>query len=510
MTATWLDDAIGWFSPGTAARRLRARAGLEVAKRAYDGAATGRNIDGWRTAGTAADSEIYSAGGRLRNRSRDLVRNNPHAAKAVSILAGNIVGEGIMPRANTGNKAKDAKVDAAFKRWAAECDADGQIDFYGMQTLAVREMIEGGEILARRRWRQVKDGLHVPLQIQLLEADYLDESRTGQMTNGNMAIAGIEFDAIGRRAAYWMWAQHPGNNFAFLNNSIISKPVPASEICHLYEKQRTQSRGVPWGAPVIRRLRDIDDYDFAEIIRKKIEASMVGFVIGDDESEEGVTGPNVTDSKGNLLEKFAPGIFAYLRGGKDIKFNQPATVGGYEEYKRVALREVAAGYRVPYELLTGDLSSVNFSSARVGIVEFRRLCAVVQWQIVIPMLLEPWWAWFCEAAYLGGVIDDPEVPVLWSPPKWQAIDPYKDALSELIRTRTGSITMPDLIAENGFNPDDQLAKIVDWNAKLDKDDVVLDSDPRKTTMKGMMQKLTGQGGDGSGDGSSDSAGGIGN
>jgi capsid protein len=65
-------------------------------------------------------------------------------------------------------------------------------------------------------------------------------------------------------------------------------------------------------------------------------------------------------------------MFAYARGGKDIKFNAPATVGGYAEYKKAMLRTAAAGLRLPYELLSGDLSDVNFSSIRAGIVEFRR------------------------------------------------------------------------------------------------------------------------------------------
>ena len=78
---------------------------------------------------------------------RDLVRNNPHAAKAVAVLVNNIIGAGIMPRAASGDDTLDRKVDALFERWTADCDADGQLDFYGMQTLICREMVEAGEVL---------------------------------------------------------------------------------------------------------------------------------------------------------------------------------------------------------------------------------------------------------------------------------------------------------------------------------------------------------------------------
>jgi len=99
MRASWFDRAIALVSPRRATRRLLAREAFEGLTRGYEGAARGRRTDGWRSPGTSADSEIATAGALLRDRMRDLVRNNPHAAKAVAVLVNNIVGAGIMPRA---------------------------------------------------------------------------------------------------------------------------------------------------------------------------------------------------------------------------------------------------------------------------------------------------------------------------------------------------------------------------------------------------------------------------
>ncbi|MEH0072915.1 phage portal protein [Pannonibacter sp. Pt2-lr] len=112
----------------------------------------------------------------------------------------------------------------------------------------------------------------------------------------------------------------------------------------------------------------------------------------------------MVDADGNRVEQFEPGLIAYARGGKDIRFNQPAATGGYGEYKRASLHTISAGFRVPYELLTGDLSQVNYSSIRAGLVEFRRMIDAVQWQIFIPMLCAPVWRWFTEAAWAAGQI----------------------------------------------------------------------------------------------------------
>src|SRR5262249_28332202 len=178
--------------------------------------------------------------------------------KAVTVFATDIIGNGITPRPRTGNEARDAKIKEAFKIFVDQADADGQLDFYGLQTLAVRLMVERGEVLARRRWRAPWNKLEIPVQIQLLEGDFLDNRRSGfTLENGNFLLQGIEFDQIGRRVAYWLYREHPGNSFIQSINAVFqSDRVSADDVAHLYEKQRTQARGVTWFSPVVRRLRD--------------------------------------------------------------------------------------------------------------------------------------------------------------------------------------------------------------------------------------------------------------
>jgi lambda family phage portal protein len=464
---------------------MLSRQSFELLARGYEGAARGRRTNGWRTPGSSANAEVGAAGALLRDRMRDLVRNNPHAAKAVSVLVNNIVGAGIMPRAASGDDVLDRKTNALFADWARVCDADGQLDFYGLQTLICREMIEAGEVLVRRRARRPGDGLPVPMQLQVLEADFLDGSKTGISDRGR-TVQGIAFDPLGQRRAYWLYATHPGDAYGAWRGGFESHAVPATEIAHVYEKQRTQARGVPWGAPVIRSLRDLDDYEVAEIVRKKTEACVTAIVFGDDESQQGIA-PSVVDADGNRVEQFEPGLIAYARGGKDIRFNQPAATGGYADYKRASLHTISAGFRVPYELLTGDLSQVNYSSIRAGLVEFRRMVDAVQWQLFIPMLCDPVWRWFTQAAWAAGQIPHPDVPVEWSPPKFEAVDPYKDAMADLLAIRSGTMTLAEAIARQGRNPDAVLAEIAATNAKLDTFDLVLDSDPRRVTKTGSAQ-----------------------
>ena len=474
-------------SGGSAERRPRA-------KRGYEAASSGRHGDGYLSMVRSADSEIYNEARTLRDKSRWLVRNNVFAAKAVTSLVSNIVGEGIVPRPVTGSPAKDRKIWDAFQQWSYRCDHSGQLDFYGLQTLLCREMIEGGEALIRRRYRTKLGRGDVPLELQLLEADFLDPMRNGMLSEGSLTIQGVAIDVqTQKRTAYWLYPFHPGNMPYFVPGvPMMSLPVPATEVLHVYEQQRVQTRGVPWGTPAIEDLNLFADYRLAEVVRKKIEACVTGFVTGaenNDPGEDGVGIPQVLDTDGNEVERFEPGMILRLHGAKDVKFNVPTSVGGYGEYTVKAIQAIAAGYRVPYELVSGDLSEVNFSSMRGGLVEFRRLVGTVQWQMLIQLCLQPIWEWWCETAFLAGVIDAPFVPVEWSPPKFAWVDPLADVQTAALEVRNGFRSWQDVVAETGRNPDDVLEEIRDWNVKVDDYDLILDSDPRKTNAKGVQQPV---------------------
>lgn len=487
-----LDRAIGWIAPETGARRLKHRAAMEILTRGYAGADRGRLKSSWRTPSTSADAEIAKAGRVLRDRMRDLVRNNPHAANAISVLVTHAIGDGIVPR------AKDPKVNELFVRWCDRCDADGLLDFYGIQSLAVRGMFESGDGIVRRRRRRAEDGLPVPLQLQVLETDLIDSTKEGVLSGGGIIIQGIEFDAIRRRRAYWMFGSHPGNSFFDPLLSLQSKPVPAEDIAHVFEKQRTQVRGAPWGSPVIADLHDLASYEQAELVRKRLEACLVGIMTGGDADDPigmEMTGADgkplpagIYDVRGERVEKFAPGMFYNAVGGKGIKFSEPAATGSYDAYKTAMLHTIAAGFRVPHALLTGNLRGVNYSSSKIGIESFKRTISALQWQIIIPMLCEPLWRWFLEAAYFAGEVDHMNHPAEWSPPRFYSADPGRDVNAKLAEVRAGFKSLSSAIAETGYNPGDVLAEIAADNKKLDDLGIILDSDPRRMSQAGQTQQ----------------------
>ncbi|WP_162600022.1 phage portal protein [Azospirillum sp. TSH58] len=191
-----------------ALRRVQARAALELTVRTYEAVSAAR-ANGRRAPATGPNSELRG-GAFLRRLSREAVRNAGPARSAVSKLVTNIVGTGIMPRAATGNEKLDKALNDGFAQWSRECLAGTRGgNFVTLQVLAGRSMVEGGETLTRRRTRQDRDGLFVPVQAELMEPDLLDEQKTVALDNGYI-FQGVEFSPTDTPRAYWLFDAHPG------------------------------------------------------------------------------------------------------------------------------------------------------------------------------------------------------------------------------------------------------------------------------------------------------------
>lgn len=433
------------------------------ATRFYDAAAGGRNTAGWTTTGASANAEVALAGPTLRERSRDLERNNPTAHKILSAFVNNVIGDGIRV------SFADLKVQALWDEWIAECDTAHDLDFYGQQWLMVYGAALSGEALARRRPRFARDALTVPLQIQLLESDFLCSVQNRQLPNGGRILQGIEFDAIDRRVAYWLWPYHPGDAFGPLGVPGINPvSVPADDIAHMYEATRAgQARGVPKLATIMRLAHDLNDYDASHLTNKRVQANVCAIVYGDDMEEPGMTpvlsfSGDQADENGDRppVEGLEPGAIIIARGGKQIQFNNPTQTPGYAEYKVDRKHDMAAGTDTPYELATGDLSRVNYSSIRAGLIEYRRAVKSYRSRVVIPLYINKVVRWFLDAAIVSGKVQPGRYTFKCSAPKFEEVDRLKESLADAQEMVNGTTSQQRLIRERGDDPAEIMAERV--------------------------------------------------
>jgi lambda family phage portal protein len=487
------------IAPGWALKRERQKVALIFARRAaerarsyeppkrkrsHEGASSGRRLAGWKAIdGGPAGMNPFSLD-VLRRRSRDLRENNPYFARAVAGIASNVVGYGIQARLD-GTPTAEEK----WRAWAetTACDADGRHDLYGLQALVMAAVVESGEVFIRLRKRESKDDLPVPIQLQVIEADYLDTTQYKTDTaNGTTIEYGIERDARGRPVAYHFYTEHPASPFG---RKLSTIRVPADEVCHVFRVERPgQTRGVPWVAPAIARLRQLDDYEDAALERARVAACYAAFVhdLPDitpppvDAEPEPPDEDSEDDSVAANYQRIEPGAIEYLPPGKDIKFGAPPPISDFQPFTEAHLRAIACGIGVPYELLTGDLSKTSFASARIGWLEFNRHIEAWRWTMLIPQLCNRIFTWFGAALSIAeGEAASAGLKAAWSPPHREMISPAEEIKALRERVRAGFVSWGGAIRELGYDPDEQLEEIAEWNAKADELGVILETDARK-------------------------------
>lgn len=478
MTKTqpnWLDRAVGFVSPAAGLRRQRARVATELLQRHYEGASVGRRTSSWNRSSSDPNVAVGQALASLRNAARDLTRNNPYAESALSTIVDHAVGWGIVA------KTKSKPFQEVWDAWAnsTACDADGRHDLYGLQKLAMRTVAQSGELLVRRRFRRPEDNLPIPLQIQLLEPDFLDTSKDVLRTaSGGRIVNGVEFNAIGQRVAYWLFREHPGSNLA----TLASDRIPADGVRHIFKGERPgQVRAVSWFAPVLLRFKDFDELEDAVLMKQKV-AACLAVVVSDIDGTGSPLG--TVDTTQPTVDMIEPGAIINGGAGRNIEVVQPPTVSEYPQYAETVLRAIATGLGVTYEDLTGDYTDLPFSAARMSRIRHWARVEDWRWRLLIPQFLDPVWQWASTAA---GVIGVESAAVQWTPPPMPMIEPDKEGLAYQRNIRTGIMTLSEAIRERGYDPDALLAEYAADNAKLDALKITLDSDPRKVTQQGLTQ-----------------------
>lgn len=438
-----------------ALQNLRRKVGAMIG--GFEGGLSARRLKTFAASRAHVNTLIQAAGADMTARARYLIRNNGYAANAVESWAGNAVGTGIKPSSGISDAPLKDRVQRLWLRWTDESDAEGLTDFYGQQRRAARELFIAGEVFFRVRPRRPEDGLSVPLQLQMLPAEMLPLNHNQLLENGHRIRQGIEFDRIGRRVAYHFLRRHPGD---ITDPGLAGETVrvPAESVLHIVDPMDAgQLRGVSRFSPALVKLFLLDQYDDAELDRKKVAAMFVGFV---RRPERDFDNGNETDDRGEPLLPLEPGQLQTLDDGEDITFSTPADVGGnYESFQYRTLLQVAAALGLPYANLSADMLKANYSNTRAALLEFRRRIEAFQHSVLVFQLCRAVWARWMGTAVLSGQLDllDYEqrradyLDCSWLPPRWDWVDPLKDIRAEINAIEAGLKSRTQAIAERGFD-----------------------------------------------------------
>ena len=455
MKPTILDRLVGYVSPSAGVDRLRSRMQMAIAGQWAGGSTMRPQTLGWLPYGGSPDVDMLVDRRFLRNRSRDLQRNNPLARGAINTVVTSAVGTGLTLRSRVdadtlGMTADEANawqddVEREFRLWAESaraCDAEGTLDFYALQSLAFRSALESGDVFATLPMVP-RPGSIYETKVQLIEADRV--TNKGLVADTDELFGGIERDRFGAPRAYHVLRKHPGGLFS--PDQYVWDVVPAygvkssrRNVVHLFDKLRPgQPRGVPYLSPVIETLKQLGDYTDGELRAALVSSLFTVFV----KSESGFgLGPDytgaqstTTQSTGDVL-KLGSGAIVDLAPGEDISTVNPGRPNpAFDPFVQAMLRQIGAALEIPFEILVKHFTS-SYSASRAALLEAWRFYKGRRaW--LAAMFCEPIYeAWLDEAVALGridapGYFDDPASRAAYLRADWVGdspgqIDPMKE------------------------------------------------------------------------------------
>ncbi len=437
--------------------------------RSFNAAVYNRLVADWVTSNTSADAELKGTLPVLRNRARDFGRNNDYVREIYRQFQNNVVGEGIhyqaqvrMLRGNKFDVKQNAIIETEWHRWCRKenCNAAGLLSFSDIQRLAIRSLIESGEAIVRKVYQKFGKS-KIPMGLEIVESDLLDDGYNGVADSGNEIRMGIEIDIWKRPVAYYFFSSHPGDNFSNTNGSRAARRVrvPADEIIHLYIIERAgQTRGFPQIVSAIMRLRHMQGYEEATVVAARAGAANMGFI----ETPDGQ--PSIADGTdaGDTITEFSPGLIKSLAPGEKFSqsnFQNPN--GQFDPFMRAMLRAVASGCGIAYETISSDFSQSNYSSSRMAMIKERDNWRVLQKWFISNFCQPVFEAWI-DMAVLSGALqlkdyhgnEDDYTCVRWQPRGWAWIDPAKEVKANKDAVRSGFATQADIIAASGGDIED--------------------------------------------------------
>lgn len=477
ITVPWTlaDRLVEWANPTAGAQRLQSRIAMESATGSYNGGKKDRRpLRNFRPRQTSANEAISADLPDLRARSRDLVRNVPVATGAIETVTTSVVGDGLVLKASVDRdvlglspEAADAwqkQAEREFAVWADRPDFTSRLNFDEMQALALRSVLESGDLLVVRR-RRFDLGDTYGLKLQFVEADRL--SNPNGKSNSSSLVDGVELDPDGRPVAYHISTRHPDDIAASQRSwkryEIFSNTTGNPLILHLYRQLRVaQARGVPYLAPVIEAIKQVGQYSEAEITAAVVSAMFTVFIETPNPEDEngnpiiGASGEGTSADEKTEVQ-LGNGAIQPLLPGEKANIPDPARPNpNFDGFVMAMSRHIGVALELPVELLLKSFQS-SYSASRASLE--------MAWQMFRTR--RTWLAWkFCQPVYewviteavasgrlaAPGFFSDPIVRAAWLGSDWIGpariqLDPQKEASADLIDLGMGTKTRAQIIME---------------------------------------------------------------
>jgi lambda family phage portal protein len=460
----WVDGAIAVVSPRRAVRRAHYRRmdkdpdyremmTAVLRARGYRAAKSGDTVTPWIGSGRSADAEILTDLPTLRNRSREVARDDPVASGLIWTFVRNVIGTGLRPQARTDDPEKNKRIEAVFRSRMNDLSPADNLPHGLSQALKFRRVIEDGEMLVKLSKRSAGE----PVIFEHIEADRLATPMDigARRTEGEIRD-GVEKDRNGIPVAYWIAKRHPGDTFSLATARRTDfERVEPRAIKHLRIIERPgQTRGVPMFHAILQDLRDLDLLLLASLKRVQIAACLAVFIKSEGDVEEVLEG--TAKKEGYVLDqRLEPGMIFKLPLNDDVSTLLPNfPTPEFESFVIMIARRIGAALGVSWQIVLKDFVKSTYSSARTDLLEARQAYTFLQRWFIDSYLVWEWRQVLEDARLRGdprmaGVTDEDIDRVQWIPNGWRWVDPVKEVMAIKTALELGLTTLQDECARLG-------------------------------------------------------------
>jgi lambda family phage portal protein len=424
----------------------------------------------------ALNADLDTALIPLRSRARQLAHNTDFGRRFLSLVANNVIGRHgplLQVRAKVASGALDKPandaVEMAWYRHQPQFDIRGQMSLAWLQRVAIKAVARDGEVLLRKVVSRNS------FRLQLLEADRLDEScNMFSRATGNWIRQGVEMDSAMRPVAYHIKTAHPGETWRGAQ-VYDTERVPAEQVLHLFVPERPeQVRGYSWLHAVIIKSGLLHQFTESAVVAARVGASKMGVFTRELEAADDALKQMADGQDGEALHISAEaGEFIELPAGYDLKSWDPQFPNEtFDSFVKACMRSISAGLDVAAHNLSGDMTDVNYSSARIAELAEREMWMALQDWWIDSALVPVYRHWLQWSLLRGDVTFESSGAALpadrfdkfftasfFRGRRWPWVDPGKDiqAKREAVALKVTSRTR--IAAEEGVEWDDVLLEL---------------------------------------------------
>lgn len=475
-------------------------------KRSFQAADINRLTASFKSSDVAINALLESQLPIIRARSRNLSYNTALGRRFLSLVKNNIVGaDGFKLQSRCGDYRNgkwvlddldNSAIETHFKTWsrAEHCDVTGQSNFTDICRMLAEQLARDGEILVK----EIIGTKDTPYryQLQVLNIDRLDIHYRGTAANGNTIRMGVERNAAGKPTAYYVLVRNPNDSLNI--NTQTRERIDAKDIIHRFIRiDPEQVRGVPWAHAIMTGQNMLHMFEEAAVQAAVVGASNMGFLKPPAPGEPGYAPPadgegygsefaDSVDDYGNLEQDAIGGSMRILPPGwGSEKFDPAYPHAAFDPFVQSRKRDMASGVDVAHHNLSGDMSGVNYSSARIAELQERDCWRAGQQFLINAFVLRVAERWL-EMSLLAGAITTPNGSKLpatkidkfkqglgFTARGWDWVDPLKEVNAAAKAIEEGLATRSQIVASKGGDFEENIIELEREMALLKKHNIKL-------------------------------------